>query len=397
MSNILYLPELENALRFWEDTNLIAEATFQLGLGQYEPFATDFKPLIGTEIDQRSFLRRSVKNYMSLRVGLENGIEITDDQFLPRVPSMSRGVYSPVEIMRGLTHRNISFFPYFLTRWMKTKKVFQLSDSEIITPHPIVEGNYLDHLPYETFIVKFTDPMKILWNAGYKGFSSAGSNEKLLMVVSNPPFIEIFSIPSTIEKPLLKDDLRMFFQKHLRSHSQIKRVFKKMEEHSDLVHDTYFFNVVAEFSPGKLNFWGHPYGQDMHVKEGNCPLCEAPQFLFNWLNGLCKLLAEQQPEIRKVVQGSENAIAENSADYSWNNVPIGQVMDIDRSGEDGKTVIVCTKGTELSPHHRRGHTRRYYNDDGTIKFSVWIEPTFVRKDKLETENIKGSATVLKKE
>ncbi len=156
MASILILEELEQALQLWEDTNLWAEAKFQLFLqGKIEEDENYGKPLIGTEIDDAGFLQRGIKNFNSLRSALNNHIELDPTQFLPRVTTEKRPTHTTLDFSRMFVVRGITFSPFFLSKWMNYKKVFSVKTPDIIQPVSILEKNYLSKVPYSSFIIRF--------------------------------------------------------------------------------------------------------------------------------------------------------------------------------------------------------------------------------------------------
>lgn len=126
-----------------------------------------------------------------------------------------------------------------------------------------------------------------------------------------------------------------------------------------------------------------------------------------FLNGFCKLLSEARSDssIASPVVTTESTNSETKADerkvvrpteslMNWCDVPLGNVLDlrIEKDGGSTFTSYVSTP-SEKSPHVRRGHFRRYPQPNGTIK-SVWVNQATIRKDKLESEQIKSGAMTL---
>jgi len=129
----LFIPELDYALRYWEERNQIAENFFQLTLrGKKIDESIYQKPFIGSEVDDKRNLRRSIENFRNLRTCVERNLEFNSMQFLPRVPKKERDVYTSLNFTRGDILRNISFFPYLLGEWLKFKKAYILQGSGVI-------------------------------------------------------------------------------------------------------------------------------------------------------------------------------------------------------------------------------------------------------------------------
>ncbi len=127
------------------------------------------------------------------------------------------------------------------------------------------------------------------------------------------------------------------------------------------------------------------------------------EILPEFLNGFCKLLSEagqDAPIGSAVVTTTDIGVPEESEKeqkiihqseelMNWCDVPLGNVMDLRIEKDGGSSVkSYISLPSQKSPHVRRGHFRRYPQPDGSIK-SVWINQVVVRKDKLESEQIKS--------
>ncbi len=124
------------------------------------------------------------------------------------------------------------------------------------------------------------------------------------------------------------------------------------------------------------------------------------RFFIDLVNGFCKVVSEL-PARQTVITESPASLPETlrqgkQETKSWFSVEITDVRDV--SGEENPSVHFASHtGGEKSAHWRRGHWRIYMNKDGSFKKEVWISEALIREDKLETENLQGSATLLKSE
>jgi len=118
--------------------------------------------------------------------------------------------------------------------------------------------------------------------------------------------------------------------------------------------------------------------------------------IISLLNGFCKVISELPKTV--IVEGEskeESSITPEYDSYDWNAVPITKVVDFGNI-ENMKTCLSSMgNGSEKSPHWRRGHWRNIPLENGSFR-RTWVKEAFIREDKLETENLAGSAVILKK-
>lgn len=431
MASILILEELEQALQLWEDTNLLAEAKFQLFLqGKIEEDENYGKPLIGTEVDDFGFLQRGIKNFSSLRSALNTYIELDPTQFIPRVTTEKRPTHTTLDFSRMFVVRGITFFPFFLSKWMNYKKVFSVKTPDIIQPVSVLEQNYLSKVPYSSFIIRFQEPLRVDLMEDKNADHVHQTEEQLIIVTTDGVYMDIFSLwPSkSINDFSLTSQVRHDLAENLSKKSQTQKfvnqvnsinlglpfvsltievasglsVVKKYNEGDNTFVTTFDSNRNPGIFDSKIN--GKTEQSQAYVP-GDYPhavseILHLHRFFIDLVNGFCKVVSEL-PARQTVITESPASLPgtlrqSKQENKSWFSVEITDVRDV--SGEEKPSVhFTSNAGGEKSAHWRRGHWRIYMNKDGSFKKEVWISEALVREDKLETENLQGSATLLKSE
>ena len=424
IKNILMLNELEHALRYWEDVNLFNETFFRIFIdsGVIKAIPQYSAPLIGSEVNRLGHLKRAIKNYKGLRKMIESNIDFEPELFIPRIPKESRDKFtSTVDFIQSFIVFNAAFFPYVLAKWLKYKRVFMLDKISLLPTVDVNENNYLDKLPYGSFLFKFNQPLT------YSFSENRELRYKIMIVYSDGEFITVFMIRDDMEELLLSESNRKFITENLAKHKIPRNVLKKAEELSlfDSQHTFGGFRCeiksgskVAMVQYGKNN--EKIVGLNRNVFSSNPTLAfkindeiqsEAPldvdggiigeimryeANVINILNGFAKFMSEL-PSKESELLFKENKIEglPKFDQCDWMEIPITSVDYIDQHVVDGKKTITTYKGGEKSAHWRRGHFRRYRDENNKIISEVWIEEVHVRKDKLEMENLKGNATLLK--
>lgn len=416
----LILDDLKDALQVWEDVNMYSDALFQLSnlLGKNGLPNFYLKPLVGSEVDENGSIRRAIKNFQGFRHLVENRMEIADPTlFLPRVPTAEREEY-PKKLdffRRDLVH-NLCFFPFTLSRWVEFKKVFAMDALDIIEPANIYEKNYLDKLPYGSFIIKLAQPVKIFFRRtqverefGTMLITSDDTVIDILFIQNN---VKEWCMPSKSKKSLqglsfkkTKDLLKQFkkiplFNPDMKCEGFSVEIATGLKWIANLILPDgacleHRWNLSDEIPKmvGRIN--GNSYRDGSRADEPDVlDILDFQKRMINILNGFCKFISELPPQQKDIVLGNSNSIPPQKYELTeWNAIPITNVFYLREGLDEGtnkKVLVLSHGGGEKPPHWRRKHKRTYKS--GKV---VWIEKTFVRFDKLENENLKGSASIVK--
>lgn len=417
----LILEDLKDALQCWEDENMYSEVLFQLsnflGAKGLPRFYT--KPLVGTEVDDVQVIRRAIKNFHGFRYLVENHMEITDPTlFLPRVPKDEREEHpGKLDFFRRHLVHGFPFFPFLLSRWIEFKKVFVMENLNLIKSVNVYEKNYLDKLPYGSFILKLNEPVK-------KIFHNTGTEREFgtILIASDGIVIDLLFIQSNVKEWCMSSESRKLLQNiSFKKMKDLLKQFKKIPLYNpDMKCEGFSIEIASglkwignEKGPGntlleyrwdlsqeKPKLATRANGQFFPKKNSEADTPEVIDILnfqkrmINILNGFCKFVSEIPAEQRNLVLGDSTFTPPPSHDLTeWNAIPITNVFylheNVDETTNE-KVLVLYHGGGEKSPHWRRGHYRT--RPDGT---RVWIDKILVRKDKLETEHLKGNVTVVK--
>ncbi len=428
MANVLFLEELQDTLRYWEDLNFFSENLFQVATASPNTDFTELKytkPLIGSEVDQFHHLRRSIKGFEEFRKMIKKGIPVADPlSLLPRIPKEKRNVFDKqTDFMRSSLTRYVSFFPYSLIQWLNYKKVFQIDSLGLIEPKSVYEKNYLNLMPYESFIIRLNEPI-------YLSFKATGVKRgfKTILVNSENGVIDLFFILDNVKLFTMNEETRKFF-KNVSLKSKNPRLLKKeLEKVTTFDPELRFSGTSVEMSSGNIinyigrgpeetkwertfdfskgELWiitkidGNFYKENQNEFQNDSEVIDITNFHFNFiekLNGLCKFISElPNNQTQNLFKGIYSKPVPKQRISEWNAIPVTNVYHLNQDPDvTSKPKIVISRGDEKSPHWRRSHWRVYKNADGSIRQKVWIDQVLIREDKLEKEKLKGNVTVLK--
>ncbi len=387
----LFLNELEVALRYWEEMNLVSEIFFDLSI-KGDPILEHYKyekPLVGTELDEKKYLARSVKDFKNFRKCVESKIEFDPSKFLPRVSKSEREILDQINFMRAGISRMISSYPYFLCNWLKYKKVYVLPSPDTIKEVSTEKKNFLPLLPYGSFVVKFEEPMSFDFDNG----NIQNYNVMMLNLDEKDNVIDMVLLRSDLKDFLLEEkDEKMLLDKR-------KKSWEKMELKPEIellgisltVEDARIVEKILH-TQSENGEEIHPHFIDLRPENTDEFIIVLYTFLRDKINGFCKLISELSP--RKVIleesKETTETIAQKLEEYEWKAVPITEVRNIKKLGGEIYISNLFT-GSEKSPHWRRGHWRNIKKANGSF-VRKWIDQMLIREDKLETGNLKGGAT-----
>lgn len=434
----LILRELEETLQCWEDLNLFGRVMFKLLQITKQPILQGMlkaagirKPYIGSELDNRGFFTRDIKNYEMLRMALENGSSVSQTDFLPRVPTESRNWLSQIQLSRATARTPpIHFFPYMLSRWLEFKKVFSIENTQLIPSIDVSKENHLLFLPFQSFILRFENKLEfeLLGSGEIKTFVSC-----ICSVADG--ILDVLCFPEKIKEHSMKTEIRQFYKKvatdpkvllnsaHLLTSfdpgkSSLKGMLKfsvdlktgdflmDSPEHLADKGETYqihydFDNFLLMFRSKSVES-GRIFESTVDKLPNSVPviakdLASKLQTIKNLINGfsysLQKLKSTPTPLVIPGIKQSQKEIDRNDQ-YGWNAIPITQTQFLKPSDEDSQQLVIITGNSDKSPHYRRGHWRVIISKDGSKK-QIWIDTMLIRGDKLETEDLKGSVVKIK--
>ncbi|MES2023307.1 MAG: hypothetical protein V4439_01360 [Patescibacteria group bacterium] len=216
------LDHLIDSLKFWEDINLNAQMLFLFNLmfnkdpdlRELEIFSVFSPPMIGSELTERGNLGRAIEGYTRLRTSLEKNGGIFDPyQFLPRVPTALREQISDRADFAELAgNDNTSTFPWFLHKWLETRKVMEVSHPEKIPLVDPCQKSFLDSMPYDHWMLTLSKPIASIPKSKeqevvfYKNF----------IVCREGAFLRVLLIPEQVHNFLLRDDQRTLIKEMIK-------------------------------------------------------------------------------------------------------------------------------------------------------------------------------------
>ncbi len=425
----LILSELEYALQYWEDVNLHSELFFKLKKEKSIEYHEYLEPLVGSESDEYGIIRRAIKNFKGFRSCVENNLKLDPYSFLPRVPAEYRETYNQSDFMRSYYMSQISAFPYMLSKWLETKRVFSIDCVCSIPYTDLSVDNYFSKLPYGSFCLKINHGIvieKICVNmSGDETLDPIEIIANIILISSDGNKVDLFFIPENIHTMLMDSKTRNSFNEYLKYSKVSDRKVNKLEYLSFLSKNDIFYGLSIDIETGlpiaknyrkndeeitivydcdDVDFKFKDKSGKMSPEEVDLSLKEefagfsTNEGLPDLINAFCKMIAELPS--KKVIILEEESKKQNhttkfSREYPWHSVPVCETRSTEDQEEIGIIFIGKGHGSEKCPHPRRGHPRIYRNPDGSIRIQKWIEPKMIRADKLETENLKGSATILK--
>ncbi len=408
----LKLDYLENALKYWEQTNIFGEFMFVSKNNGLFDSGNGFRPLPGSEISANGVLGRKIPNFELLRSELKKGI-VDPLPYLPRVPTKDREKGVTIEQLLDDSTGNMLMLPVQLSQWLSTKKVCRITQEADIPQ--VSNQNYLHLLPYDNFLLSLDDPF--VYNKADINGIGAGHNYSTFLISRKDWEVTVYAISNEIERSLLtslekKIMLEAILAANKKRKSAYMDLFMKLDRVFQLPDSPFFsfikfeinihepvFKKTIKNKLGDAILWAGKkvFGKRFNnLIEQNSDLKELREFegslhsIFpKFLNGFCKYLAEAETNTMGVkmliAEPNRSNVRKSSMgiinDLDWNEVPLGTVIDlhIDRNSK-GEVISKRSAGSEKSYHIRAGHYRKYPQTDGTIK-SVWVRSSKVRPDK----------------
>lgn len=401
---------------------MIGELNFAVYLAFGEHLSE--RPLIGSEMSKDGTLSRNIENYRLLRENLKNGKKFDGREFMPRIPKDKRDKMDFLSWMHISDSDVRVSIPFFLQNWAFSKKTCLINKSQIIPLINPAENNYLNHLPYSCFLLRLREPVE------FKDDELNHKVQNFIFQVVDNLCLEILVLPNNFESDCLtqeEEDKIIGYTKELQKYGKNNKLSQKNRQAIERkildflvsVYDrktatkTGIFNVSVLLENGSIMF-ENPVGEINAVRmEGfndaktyNSDSLAQVVFL---ANGLGKLFSDLEPaeinhltdinpddqNTEKQEEIAENQILEIGQDkatgLSWNELFYGQVRKVILEKKDGTPRIKSITGGEKSPHLRRRHVRRFFDDNGAILKTVWVREMIIRKDKLLKSAIRGSS------
>jgi len=372
-----------------------------------------------------------VRDFKNLQVDLLSKKPINSTAFLPEVPKFSKGWFDKIDYsrMKHFDADAVYFYPYALSQWMKTKKVFRFENDGIIPLISPAKANYLNLLPCDSFIINFLEPLEV----GVEN-SDVVKRYKSCVVTRSEKVIDTFWIPDDIEtkgslSPHQRKLLRETFKGKKINEKSLNKLCSSLSISNPYKDPPHFYTLTYHIEKPLMFGWKIPFPPDFEVvsiyhdlysnpasmvKEYNQEFGLIPELediiksnnsqefqggvkmqkiFFELLNGFCFMMSEIKPKTPLLIPGKDTESTLLSREFVWNEIPITKVDYINDSDFQNELKIGYGSG-EKSPHVRRGHWRNILKKDGSTE-KVWIDQVMVRQDKLEKEELKGNVTVVK--
>ncbi len=356
---------------------------------------------------------------------------------------MSQSEYLEAAYNQSL--RNSTYlFPLFIQKWLKGKKVCEVTNPKQIKLIDTCEHSYLQYLPYDSFILKLHEPLSrfiLIGDPLEKHFCYYGE----FLIHREGNILKVLALPSDLKFMGLTPEQTHILNNvlALSKNSSNKKVESALHAYSEKCGDT--VNLVEDFILEKVDVVSgnivihdpallpHEFdplaaiekhlfkSKHKSTDEVLAELAEswAPGVLLFLLNGLGKLFYEYEAprgielhdlsrsdnrsepdtnsESKSITpNNSEMMVAQREA-QKWYEVSQGNItfvaMPKRRANSAG---IKIHTGREMPPHLRRGHYRHYRDENDNIVKRVFISQITIRKDKLKNgETIHGSVSEYK--
>jgi hypothetical protein len=404
----LALTDLENALKYWEDLNVLSELVFQAHHSPNIKYDETYKRLsavAGSDVNEFGQIGRSIKSYYQLRLKLSGENIQHETDFMPRMP---KSLKDTVEYQDWLnTTNNIMEnlrVPYYLQSWSNTRKICQITEEDLIPPVNLNDGNYLSRIPYSCFVLSLTDEIILKYTKDLS-FST-------FIIKQEGDYLQIYSIPKINNEDLIsfpnRQKAKAIISKKNNASDLMKMHRRIIDEGFDTAID--FFRDEFRISDGRVvsrianDLTGEVYesSSDIYSEWGelyddsSANVYAFTKHILEIVNGFCKLMSELPPSHSVHSNNTGEGFINNpSFDLLWNEVPVTDVKFLSIERDDSNSIVIRSsdhKSSEKSFHERRGHWRRILKKDGTMNI-IWINKAEIRADK-KADGVHGSATIL---
>lgn len=410
------IENLESCLAMWEDYNLMAtvyEKVYQIARENSQRNPSKGIPplpsLVGSEITEVGNLGRPIIGYQNLRKELENSkTEIEYEKYLPRIPKDLRELFDDKELFvlaRGRCHPFVSF-PMFLSQWIRSKRVIAINKKVKIETREIIgNDNSFDKLPYNQFLLHLANPFTL----NLQGKKVIETSQVVVFKQDHLIFMLLIPNISIADEVLLTSEERKSFRNFLnmdrkKSNECMKNLPMRWREFNPVIltlsDQGYMVSISNE---GKSIF----APLDTTIQGKTSEFKSLIDFI-KFFNGFIYTLAHATPE-EECMQGiiitdapkdsndsrdnpNSSEETDNVPSLAWNEVLNDFVQHLKVKNVNGETKYIKSNGFEVSPHLRRGHFHTFHTKNGPVL--KWVNNLIVRKDKLNSEVIKGGVLKL---
>ena len=412
MGQLFIANELDSVLRTWEDMNLIGDLDFNFYLctkqvGQFLPprpaGSEKLDPLVGSEISILGTYARAIPEYSMLRKVLSGQSYTHPTNFLPRIPKDLRGAFATRNdfVFHQMVKSAIRL-PLYLQKWNETKRACIVDDSIPIPSVDLREENWLGHMPYHAFYLQIKSPFVL--NDGEDTWTI-----KNFIIYDDDSCIRIFFWADENAKHSLGAERTKEIQKAVDELRKMKftNLSKKHVNTNSILDNLLLADFAIEKNgSGIVDIRGlecekvvidlYNYSIDQ-ISSGDIDVeLEIAAFgkmraIVEMINGFCKLFSNIPPRNATTSIDRGKTHQPNNPPLQWMELPLQTVNYLHTDMENDMVVIRHGSGSEKSPHYRRGHYRRYFDENGKELHRVWIGEILVREDVLEKQLLRGGA------
>lgn len=439
------IPLLYELFLIWEDYNKATEFDYRIGAltkfftaidAEYAKTMDDYVNLPGSELSKNFRLSRPIKDYERLGVVLESGnstelLNRNPHDFLVSIPDALAGEYTSKFDFSISNLPSMFVAPFYLTKWAEHKKVCIVKNRKLLEQYAgSVETCSFEHLPYDCFLMKVEEPF--VFHKKY--------NEEIIhlevahFIVSRvDDNLHVFGIPNEIMNRSFDEDEAAILEKIIQKSKglnlssvihqiktrvgqgknplqlqgkmkvqakEVKRLYEMLNEVPPNMlgriysSDTFLFHYMTDIATGKnsnssfsdfhfgSNEDSHQYAefvsQVMVTIDG---MCVALMTAKSQTEELVTLVSEESPTVPSSEAGINPTSIEGVEVLEWYEVPEHSVDFFKTHKHRGSIKVSIARGSEKSPHPRRGHTRMIKNKDGGIR-TVQVKKSFIHQDRL---------------
>lgn len=411
MSSIKF-NKINETLKIWEEFNLLAVF---LELCHKNLKSKPFSSAIGSQLENSKSLRRLVRPipyYKVLRKILENKGVFDPKEYLPSLPTSLRSKFScEADILFSSNTQKLFLFPWFLSHWLRQKRVCHIDCLNKIQPVVPTKENYLRFLPFDDFLLSLPEPIcaaKIKENLLHPF--------KLFFVHREGDRIYLLGLREDIELNL-KEISEFNEEDNSKKIKELKYGETRFSKKSFGIDDSNFIyvnwivdvttgeNIVCKDFEMQNISWDDEENFIRKMKEEDDDSSLNVAGIVFWLNGLCKLFATSaKSEYEfisnptsykpKVSKGKHACPVE--PEMEWFEVPHSTTVYLTMEEKENESQMISRIGSSKKPHEREGHKRRYRDSEGKVVHEVDIPKVSIHKYKPDmTKQSEGAVSKIK--
>ncbi len=355
-------------------------------------------------------LVRPIPYYKVLRKILENKGVFDPKEYLPSLPTSLRSKFScEADILFSANTQKLFLFPWFLSHWLRQKRVCHIDCLNKIQPVVPTKENYLRFLPFDDFLLSLPEPIcaaKIKENLLHPF--------KLFFVHREGDRIYLLGLREDIELNL-KEISEFNEEDNSKKIKELKYGETRFSKKSFGIDDSNFIyvnwivdvttgeNIVCKDFEMQNISWDDEENFIRKMKEENDDSSLNVAGIVFWLNGLCKLFATSaKSEYEfisnptsykpKVSKGKHACPVE--PEMEWFEVPHSTTVYLTMEEKENESQMISRIGSSKKPHPRKEHKRRYRDANGEIARIIDIEKVMVHNYK-ETPGMQSEGAVSK--